>query len=225
MKRSESDASAASSSETKVSAHGLGVIGGLVGGAELGAMAGQSPLAAIHFAQFANGLLLPLVAVYLLGVMNSRRLLGNYKNGWRANLLGVTVVLFVVGLGIRNIVNSVEQIRASAEKVKKSTEEQAAGSAMISETTTQTHLFSQQIKSAMLSEQEASGSIVRSLRNISEAAEGSLSTAQAMEQTVTNFAALAEKLAMEIERFRLPEESVAAANTQEKTDSQGKRPS
>lgn len=70
-------------------------------------LAGRSPIAAIHFAQFANGLLLPLVAVYLLVVMNSTRRLGTYRNGWRANLLGVTVVLFVVGLGVRNLVNVV----------------------------------------------------------------------------------------------------------------------
>ncbi|HCD57642.1 MAG TPA: manganese transporter, partial [Halieaceae bacterium] len=57
------------------------------------------PLAAILLAQAANGLLLPVVAVFLLLVMNSRSLLGAQANGWLANLLGSLVVAVAVGLG------------------------------------------------------------------------------------------------------------------------------
>jgi Mn2+/Fe2+ NRAMP family transporter len=32
--------------------------------------------------------------------MNSRRLLGDFRNGWRSNIVGVTVVVVVSGLGI-----------------------------------------------------------------------------------------------------------------------------
>jgi Mn2+/Fe2+ NRAMP family transporter len=32
--------------------------------------------------------------------MNSRRLLGDFRNRWRSNIVGVTVVVVVSGLGI-----------------------------------------------------------------------------------------------------------------------------
>lgn len=60
---------------------------------------GTRPLTAILFAQMANGLLLPVVAVFLLLVMNSRPLLGEHTNGVGANLLGALVVAVAVGLG------------------------------------------------------------------------------------------------------------------------------
>lgn len=60
---------------------------------------GTRPLSAILMAQMANGLLLPVVAVFLLMVMNSRTLLGAQVNRWPANLLGGAVVAVAVGLG------------------------------------------------------------------------------------------------------------------------------
>ncbi|MEQ9463482.1 MAG: Nramp family divalent metal transporter [Haliea sp.] len=71
----------------------------LVTGTLFAAM-GTRPLTAILFAQMANGLLLPVVAVFLLLVMNSRTLLGQQTNGPVANLLGVLVVTVAVGLGL-----------------------------------------------------------------------------------------------------------------------------
>jgi Mn2+/Fe2+ NRAMP family transporter len=66
----------------------------------LAAALGTRPVSAIIFAQAANGFLLPIVAVYLLYVMNSSRLLGDYKNRWRSNIVGGLIVLVVSGLGI-----------------------------------------------------------------------------------------------------------------------------
>ncbi len=63
------------------------------------AVIGTRPLAAILFAQAANGFLLPICAIFLLLVMNSRRQLGEYCNGLLSNLLGVAVVLVTLGLG------------------------------------------------------------------------------------------------------------------------------
>ncbi|MFV0476401.1 MAG: Nramp family divalent metal transporter [Parahaliea sp.] len=60
---------------------------------------GSKPMTAIIFAQVANGFLLPVVAVFLLVVMNQRRLLGDYVNGPLANLLGLLVVLVATALG------------------------------------------------------------------------------------------------------------------------------
>ena len=61
------------------------------------------PLPAILFAQAANGLLLPVIAVALLWVMNRTALLGNHRNGALANGLGAAVVLVTVVLGAGNL--------------------------------------------------------------------------------------------------------------------------
>jgi len=60
---------------------------------------GTKPLTAILFAQVANGFLLPVVAVFLLIVMNKRQLLGQYCNNYLTNILGGLVVLITTGLG------------------------------------------------------------------------------------------------------------------------------
>ena len=72
----------------------------MLGFGMLAAALGTRPVSAIIFAQAANGFLLPIVAVYLLYVMNSSTLLGEYKNRWLSNIVGGLVVLVVSGLGI-----------------------------------------------------------------------------------------------------------------------------
>jgi len=63
------------------------------------AAAGFNPVAAILFAQAANGILLPVSAVYLLLVMNRADILGAHRNGAAANLAGGAVMLVATGLG------------------------------------------------------------------------------------------------------------------------------
>jgi manganese transport protein len=67
------------------------------------AAAGTRPLAAILFAQAANGLLLPFCAVFLLLVMNRRELLGEYANNRLVNALGVLVVGVTIALGLTKL--------------------------------------------------------------------------------------------------------------------------
>ena len=74
----------------------------LVVGTVLAAL-GTNPVAAIVFAQAANGVLLPIIAIFLLFVMNRADLLGEFKNSTVANILGVIIVLFAIGLGVRTI--------------------------------------------------------------------------------------------------------------------------
>ena len=66
-------------------------------------VAGIKPLAAILFAQAANGFLLPLCAVFLLLVMNRRDVLGAYVNKHWVNGLGGIVVLVTFALGLLKI--------------------------------------------------------------------------------------------------------------------------
>lgn len=61
------------------------------------------PTELILIAQYANGLLLPIIAAFLLFVMNRTSLLGAYKNGLLSNLAGGFVVLITVGIGLRAI--------------------------------------------------------------------------------------------------------------------------
>ncbi len=71
------------------------------------AISGIQPITIILTAQFANGLLLPIVAAFLIYTMNNRALLGDYTNGVLANTLGAVVFVISVGLGVRLILKSV----------------------------------------------------------------------------------------------------------------------
>ncbi|TBV26864.1 divalent metal cation transporter [Meridianimaribacter sp. CL38] len=57
----------------------------------------------IKFAQVANGLLLPLVAVFLIWVMNKSELLGKYKNSLLQNVVGVVILLVAIFLGLKSV--------------------------------------------------------------------------------------------------------------------------
>lgn len=70
------------------------------------ALMGIKPIAIILGAQFANGLLLPIIAAFLLFAMNQKDMLGEFANGWKANLAGAVVLLVALGLGLRMIARS-----------------------------------------------------------------------------------------------------------------------
>ncbi|TMP32622.1 manganese transporter [Pseudoalteromonas rubra] len=69
-------------------------------------MANIKPIEIILLAQFANGLLLPIIAGFLLYVMNNKRMLGKYSNTMVSNILGFSVLIFTALLGIRLIAKS-----------------------------------------------------------------------------------------------------------------------
>ncbi len=69
-------------------------------------LAGIRPIEVIVTAQFTNGLLLPIVAAFLLYVMNQKAVLGRYANGVLANVLGFGVVLIAAGLGLRLVLRA-----------------------------------------------------------------------------------------------------------------------
>ena len=70
------------------------------------AVFGGSPVEAIVFAQAANGLILPFIAIFLLRVMNRRDLLGDHVNGLVGNVIAGVVVLAVSGLGVFNLITA-----------------------------------------------------------------------------------------------------------------------
>ena len=62
-----------------------------------------SPLAVIIFAQAANGILLPIVAIFLLYTMNNKKLLGEYANGTLSNVLGSLVIIITLLISYRSL--------------------------------------------------------------------------------------------------------------------------
>ena len=66
-------------------------------------LAGYRPVELIFIAQIANGLLLPIVAVFLLKLANDKKLLGQYANGLKANIFGALILLITTALGFRLI--------------------------------------------------------------------------------------------------------------------------
>jgi len=66
---------------------------------------GFKPIQAIVFAQVTNGILLPIIAVYLLWIMNSKKILGDFRNKVVSNVLGVIVVLVAIGLGFKSLLS------------------------------------------------------------------------------------------------------------------------
>lgn len=67
---------------------------------------GVRPVEAILFAQAANGILLPCVAVFLLLAVNDGRWMGELRNGRIANVAGVTVTAVALALGVRGILTA-----------------------------------------------------------------------------------------------------------------------
>ncbi len=70
------------------------------------ALIGFNPLQVILAAQVANGILLPIIAAFLLVAMNRRSLLGGHVNSPLQNLFGALVLVVTAGLGARLILRA-----------------------------------------------------------------------------------------------------------------------
>lgn len=84
----------------KITALAVLLIGGIV------ASLNYSPVEIILVAQIANGLLLPIVTLFLLKLANNRQLLGDYANGSVANIAGGFILLITTMLGARLILRA-----------------------------------------------------------------------------------------------------------------------
>jgi Mn2+/Fe2+ NRAMP family transporter len=67
---------------------------------------GLKPVSLILVAQVANGILLPIIAVFLIVTMNRRSILGDHVNGVWSNVLGTIVVLIAAGFGVRLVLRA-----------------------------------------------------------------------------------------------------------------------
>ena len=73
-------------------------------------LSGVKPVPAIILAQALNGLLLPLVSVFLFLAVNDRRLMGEAVNGKLANLVTAGVVWVAMLLGISALGNAISRV-------------------------------------------------------------------------------------------------------------------
>lgn len=64
---------------------------------------GFRPTSIIFLAQVANGLVLPVIAIYLLWILNDNSLMGKHTNTKWVNILGIVVILVTFILGIKGI--------------------------------------------------------------------------------------------------------------------------
>jgi len=64
---------------------------------------GIKPLRIIQFAQITNGILLPIIATYLLVLVNKKSLLGDHKNKMLQNIVGIFVILITIALSSRTM--------------------------------------------------------------------------------------------------------------------------
>lgn len=71
---------------------------------------GFKPIEIIKFAQIANGLLLPVIAVILLWIMNKTSVLGNFKNTTFQNVLALLILFVTIFLGLKSILKVFELI-------------------------------------------------------------------------------------------------------------------
>ncbi len=64
---------------------------------------GISPIEIIKFAQVANGILLPVIAGFLLWIMNRESVLGKFKNTKLQNVVGIVILMITIFLGLKSI--------------------------------------------------------------------------------------------------------------------------
>ncbi|NRD19922.1 Nramp family divalent metal transporter [Winogradskyella eckloniae] len=64
----------------------------------------------IKFAQVANGVLLPVIAGFLLWVMNKASVLGVYKNSKTQNFIGLIILVVTIFLGLKGVLSVFELI-------------------------------------------------------------------------------------------------------------------
>lgn len=66
------------------------------------------PIEIIQFAQVANGLLLPIIAIFLFWIVNKATVMGKYKNSLLQNLLGLIIIVISIFLGAKSIYSVIQ---------------------------------------------------------------------------------------------------------------------
>ncbi|MUP46945.1 divalent metal cation transporter [Gramella sp. BOM4] len=71
---------------------------------------GIKPVEIIQFAQIANGLLLPIIAIFLFWIVNQASVMGANRNNGIQNIIGLTVIALAVFLGLKSIFSVIQNL-------------------------------------------------------------------------------------------------------------------
>lgn len=74
----------------------------------LSSSSGIKSIEIIKFAQVANGILLPIIAGFLVWIVNKHSILGDYKNSLKQNILGFVILAISIFLGLKSILKVFE---------------------------------------------------------------------------------------------------------------------
>jgi len=74
----------------------------------LSSASGVKSIEIIKFAQVANGILLPIIAGFLIWIVNRESVLGTYRNTMRQNILGIIILTITLFLGVKSILKVFE---------------------------------------------------------------------------------------------------------------------
>lgn len=69
-----------------------------------------NPVEVIRFAQIANGILLPVIAIFLFWVVNRPGIMGRYRNNIWQNLLGFLIIAIAVFLGLKSVYTVIQSL-------------------------------------------------------------------------------------------------------------------
>ncbi len=61
------------------------------------------PVEIIQFAQVANGILLPVIAIFLFWIVNKKSVLGEFRNTLKQNIPGIIIIGVTIFLGVKSI--------------------------------------------------------------------------------------------------------------------------
>lgn len=67
---------------------------------------GYKPTLVILFSQAANGILLPVIALFLLWIMNDKKIMGKHTNSRLINALGIAIIGLTIVLGLKGILTA-----------------------------------------------------------------------------------------------------------------------
>lgn len=74
----------------------------------LSSSSGIKSIEIIKFAQVANGILLPVIAGFLIWIMNKHSVLGSYKNTLKQNVISLIILAIAIFLGVKSILKVFE---------------------------------------------------------------------------------------------------------------------
>lgn len=71
---------------------------------------GIKPVEIIQFAQVANGIVLPIIAIFLLWIVNQKSILGKFRNSAFQNIIGILVIALAIFLGAKSIYTVIQNL-------------------------------------------------------------------------------------------------------------------